>query len=46
MKKDIHPSNYREVVFKDMSNGETFITRSTAARKTRNHEFFSPFLHW
>lgn len=33
MKKDIHPSNYREVVFKDMSNGETFITRSTVAAK-------------
>ena len=29
MKKDIHPSNYREVVFKDMSNDEIFITRST-----------------
>ena len=28
MKKDIHPSSYREVVFKDMSNDETFITRS------------------
>ena len=26
MKKDIHPSNYREVVFKDMSNDEIFIT--------------------
>ena len=33
MKKDIHPSNYREVVFKDMSNEETFITRSTIAAK-------------
>ena len=33
MKKDIHPSNYREVVFKDMSNEETFITRSTVAAK-------------
>ena len=33
MKKDIHPSNYREVVFKDMPNGETFITRSTVAAK-------------
>lgn len=31
MKKDIHPSSYREVVFKDMSNDETFITRSTVA---------------
>jgi large subunit ribosomal protein L31 len=31
MKKDIHPENYRFVVFKDMSNGYTFVTRSTAA---------------
>jgi len=30
MKKDIHPKNYRLVVFKDMSNEHTFITRSTA----------------
>ncbi|MBU2555695.1 MAG: type B 50S ribosomal protein L31 [Bacteroidetes bacterium] len=29
MKKDIHPKNYRLVVFKDMSNDYTFITRST-----------------
>ena len=29
MKKDIHPTNYREVAFKDMSNDVTFITRST-----------------
>ncbi len=33
MKKGIHPSNYREVVFKDMSNDEIFITRSTMATK-------------
>lgn len=33
MKKDIHPSNYRNVVFKDMSNEETFITRSTVVAK-------------
>ena len=33
MKKDLHPSNYREVVFKDMSNDEIFITRSTVAAK-------------
>ncbi len=33
MKKDIHPSDYREVVFKDMSNEEIFITRSTVASK-------------
>ena len=30
MKKDIHPKNYRLVVFKDMSNDFTFMTRSTA----------------
>ena len=30
MKKGIHPENYRLVVFKDMSNDTTFITRSTA----------------
>ena len=30
MKKDIHPKNYRPVVFQDISNGETFVTKSTA----------------
>ncbi len=29
MKKGIHPENYRFVVFKDMSNGETFLGKST-----------------
>ncbi|MCB2194583.1 MAG: type B 50S ribosomal protein L31 [Bacteroidetes bacterium] len=33
MKKGIHPENYRLVVFKDMSNGEMFLTRSTAPTK-------------
>jgi large subunit ribosomal protein L31 len=33
MKKDIHPKNYRLVVFKDMSNDYTFITRSTAGTR-------------
>ena len=33
MKKDIHPKNYRLVAFKDMSNGVSFITRSTAAAR-------------
>ena len=33
MKKDLHPANYRLVAFKDMSNGVTFITRSTANTK-------------
>ena len=30
MKKGIHPENYRPVVFKDMSNGDMFLTKSTA----------------
>ena len=33
MKKEIHPNNYRPVVFKDMSNEETFISRSTINAK-------------
>ncbi len=33
MKKEIHPKNYRLVVFKDMSNETTFLTRSTALSK-------------
>lgn len=28
MKQDLHPKNYRLVVFKDISNDEAFITRS------------------
>lgn len=30
MKKDIHPENYRIVAFKDMSNEDVFLTKSTA----------------
>ena len=30
MKKDIHPDNYRLVVFKDISNDEMVLTRSCA----------------
>lgn len=33
MKKDIHPKNYRLVAFKDMSNDDVFITKSTADTK-------------
>ena len=33
MQKDIHPSNYRLVAFKDMSNEDVFITKSTAESK-------------
>lgn len=30
MKKDIHPENYRIVAFKDMSNDDVFLAKSTA----------------
>lgn len=30
MKKGIHPEQYRFVIFKDMSNGTSFLGRSTA----------------
>jgi len=33
MKKEIHPKEYRMVAFKDMSNGHTFLTRSTVDTK-------------
>lgn len=33
MKKGIHPGQYRLVIFKDMSNGHTFVTRSAAQTK-------------
>ena len=33
MKKGLHPENYRFVVFKDMSNGVSFISRSSANSK-------------
>ena len=33
MKNEIHPDNYRFVVFKDMSNETSFLTRSTASSK-------------
>lgn len=36
MKKGIHPNNYRLVAFRDMSNGDVFITRSTV--NTRENE--------
>lgn len=31
MKKDLHPTNYRLVVFQDLNNGTTYLTRSTVA---------------
>jgi large subunit ribosomal protein L31 len=33
MKKGIHPDNYRFVVFKDMSNNTSFLTKSSAPAK-------------
>lgn len=33
MKKDIHPKDYRFVVFQDMSNGYTFMSKSTSNTK-------------
>ncbi len=33
MKKGIHPDKYRLVIFKDMSNGHSFLSRSTAESK-------------
>ncbi|MHA4894913.1 type B 50S ribosomal protein L31 [Pedobacter sp. PWIIR3] len=33
MKKDLHPSNYRFVVFKDMSNEYSFLTKSCVDTK-------------
>jgi large subunit ribosomal protein L31 len=33
MKKDIHPENYRTVIFKDMTNEYSFLCKSTAESK-------------
>ncbi|MEN9548174.1 MAG: hypothetical protein RIR12_765 [Bacteroidota bacterium] len=33
MKKGLHPEKYRLVVFKDMSNGHSFLSRSVAESK-------------
>ena len=33
MKQGIHPENYRLVAFKDMSNDDVFLTKSTAKTK-------------
>jgi len=39
MKNDIHPQDYRMVVFKDISNDEMFLTRSCT--KTRDTVVFT-----
>src|SRR5258708_139198 len=31
MKKDLHPTSYRPVVFQDLNNSQTYLTRSTVA---------------
>lgn len=31
MKKDLHPQTYRPVVFQDLNNNTTYLTRSTVA---------------
>jgi large subunit ribosomal protein L31 len=47
MKKEIHPKEYRMVAFKDMSNGHTFLTRSTVDTKetveisSTSHPFYT-----
>lgn len=33
MKKDIHPSNYRTVIFKDISQDKSWLGKSTANSK-------------
>ncbi len=39
MKADLHPKNYRLVVFKDLSNDYSFITRSCIeSKETIKHE--------
>ena len=39
MKKDTHPKDYRLVAFKDMSNDDVFLTKSTAnTSETIEHE--------
>lgn len=35
MKKDIHPKNYRLVVFQDLNNNETYLTKSTIATEDK-----------
>jgi large subunit ribosomal protein L31 len=35
MKQGIHPESYRLVVFKDVTNGHTFLSRSTAPSREK-----------
>ena len=39
MKKDIHPSDYRQVIFKDSTSGKDFLIGSTVkTTKTAKHD--------
>ena len=39
MKQGIHPENYRTVIFKDLSTGNSFLSKSTAnAKETEKWE--------
>ncbi len=39
VKKNIHPTNYREVAFRDTASGHVFIIKSTVnTNETINHE--------
>jgi large subunit ribosomal protein L31 len=35
MKKDLHPTNYRYVVFEDLNNGTKYLTRSTVSTEDK-----------
>ena len=35
MKKDLHPADYRLVVFQDLNNGTTYLTKSTVATEEK-----------
>ncbi len=37
MKKDLHPKGYRLVVFQDLNNQETYLTKSTVRYGRQNH---------
>ena len=39
MKKGIHPENYRPVVFKDMSNGDMFLSKVEIS--STSHPFYT-----
>ena len=42
MKKGIHPENYRPVVFKDMSNGDMFLSQVVKIEiSSTSHPFYT-----